>query len=164
VRTKYDPVCRLATPESVHAIPPGQIALGGVVVDRQSGDLFGQASDGDLVDVLEGEASHGVEDEGEVAGRGEEGVEDVQGGYEVFVEELGVAGDATVQEDGVALSVCIRAKAIAEAAAGVGEDGGGELGGFFSLEDRCWSAPLLQALALAQDCRGRRGTRVRRRG
>ena len=114
------------------------MAPGRVVEEHRSGYLFGEARDSNPFDVLEGEASHGVEDEGKVAGSGHEGVEDVQRGHEVFVEELGVACDATVQEDGVALRVWGGAEAIAEAAAGAGEAGGGELGGFFSLEDRCW--------------------------
>jgi hypothetical protein len=132
----------------LHAGPPG-IAPGGVIGKRS--DLFGQPSHRDRVDVLEGEASHGVEEEGEVAGGGHEGVDDVQCGDEVFVEELGVAGEATVQEDGVAVRVGIGAEAVAEAASGAGEDGGGELGGFSSLEKGGGGAPLLQALALAQD-------------
>jgi len=93
----------------------------------------------------------GIEDEGEVAGGGHEGVENVQGSHEVFVEELGVAGETAVQEDGVALRVGIRGEAVAEAAAGAGEDGGGEVGGFSSLEEGGGGAPLLQALSLAQD-------------
>ena len=86
------------------AAPPDQLAPGGAV-SRRSADFFCEAIDSDRVDMLESEPSHGVEDQGEVAGGGEEGGEDVQGGHEVFVEKLGVAGETAVQEDGVTLRV-----------------------------------------------------------
>ena len=117
----------------------------------RSGALFGQSRDCDLVDVLEGETSHGGEQVGEVAGSGHEGVDDVQSGKEIFVEEEGVAGEVAVQEDLVAFGVGIVTESVAKAAAGTGENGGDELGGFNSLEDGGGGAPLLQALALPQD-------------
>jgi len=79
--------------------------------------------------VLQGETSHGVEQPGEVAGCGGEGVGGVQGGEEVFIEVAGVAGEVAFEEDGKALRVRIGAESVAQAAAGAGEDGGGELGG-----------------------------------
>ena len=84
--------------------------------------------------MIEGEASHGVEQEGEIPRRGHEGVEGVQGGDEVLPEVLGVADDAAVLEDGMAAVVRVGAEPVAEASAGAGEDGGGEEGGFSALE------------------------------
>ena len=98
----------------------------------------GEPRDGDAVDVLQGETSHGVEQPGEVARCGGEGVGGVQGGEEVFIEVAGVAGEVAFQKDGKALRVRIGAETVAQAAAGAGEDGGGELGGFFLRRRRRW--------------------------
>ena len=47
-----------------------------------------EPGDRDLVDVLEGEASDGLEEESEVARRGHEGGDGVQGGDEILPKEL----------------------------------------------------------------------------
>jgi len=91
---------------------------------------------GDLAGVIEGEASGGVEEPGEVVGGRDEGVDDVQGGEEIFVEVLEVADDLVVGDHGVAELVGIFAEAIARRPAGAGEDRGGEAGGV-GLSERC---------------------------
>jgi hypothetical protein len=53
-----------------------------------SGGRIGETGEGDLVDVLESEAPDGVEEKGEVSGRGHQGHGDVQGGDEVLPEDL----------------------------------------------------------------------------
>jgi len=105
--------------------------------ERDSGSAvrLGEPRDRDAVDVLQGEAAQRVEQPGEVAGGGSEGVGGVQGGEEVFIEVAGVAGEMTFQEDGETLRVRIGTETVTQAAAGAGEDGGGELGGFFFGED-----------------------------
>jgi hypothetical protein len=101
-----------------------------------------EPGDGDPVDVLEGEATQGVEQPGEVAGCGGEGVDGVQGGEEVFVEVAGVTGEEAFQEDGKALLVWIGAEPVAQAPAGARENGGGELCRFFLREGRKASSKL----------------------
>ena len=63
--------------------------------------------------MLQGEASQGVEEPGEVPRGGGESVDGVQGGEEVFVEVAGVAGEVAFEEDGKALRVQIGAEAVA---------------------------------------------------
>jgi len=101
--------------------------------------------------VLQSEASEGIEEPGEIAGGGSEGVDGVQGGEEVFVEVAGVAGEVAFEEDGKALRVRIGAETVAQAAAGAGEDGGGELCGFSSREDGGGEASEGEALAFPED-------------
>ena len=96
---------------------------------RSCGSEIGEGSlEGDLSGVSEGQASGGVEEPGEIAGRRDEGVDDVERDDEIFMEALEVAHDLVFVVDGIAESVGIFAEAIARGPAGGGEDRGGDCG------------------------------------
>jgi hypothetical protein len=103
--------------------------------------------------VLEGEASHGIEEEGEVARRGHEGGDGAQGSDEVLIEVFRVTDDAAVVEDGLAAVVRIVGEMEARVPADAGEDGGAQERDLFALEGGGGGEAglLLEALALAED-------------
>jgi hypothetical protein len=125
---------------------------GGARVQRSVFRL-GEPGDGDLVDVLQREAAHSVEKEGEVARRNHQGGEDVHGVDEGLQKVLGVADDEAVFQDGVAAVVGSGGETEARIAAGAGEDRGSEEGRFPAVEGRGrdGSGRFLETLALAED-------------
>lgn len=100
--------------------------------------------------MIEGEASGGVEEPGEIDGDGDESVGEVEGGDERRVEVLDVADELGAVEDGIAEGVGLFAEVIARPPAGGGEDRGGEAGGVFLFEGRVGRAAG-EAGALALD-------------
>jgi len=87
---------------------------------------FGEAGDGDLVDVLEGEASDRVEEEGEVAlGDAMRAAATFKAALKPFPEILRVPDDLAVLDDGLAAVVRVGGETDPQTAE-AGEDGGAE--------------------------------------